>query len=287
MNFEQVTIVGPGLLGASLAMALRARDACERIVVWARSSERIEQCSGKEWCDQAEEDLARAVSGSSVVVVCTSVASISSLVSEIMRHTSEDVLVTDVGSVKEPICASAVESGRGASGAFVGSHPMAGSEKSGMDHAKADMFEGKPCIITPQDDTPEAATQAVRAFWEKLGMKVYSMNPAEHDRSVAHLSHLPHLVSSSLAHCLNGIPEEWKKLAGRGLLDTTRIAEGDPGLWEQIMAMNKSHLLDSVSELENSLKLARERLENGSGDEVREFLETGSLFRKSLGNKDK
>ena len=284
--FPQVTIVGPGLLGASLAMALRRRKVCDRIVIWARNAERIEECMGKEWCDHAEENLAKAVSGSSVVVVCTSVASISPLVSSIMPDTREGMIVTDVGSVKEPICASAVESAKGASGAFVGSHPMAGSEKSGMDHAKADMFEGKPCIITPQDDTPEAATQAVRAFWEKLGMKVYSMNPAEHDRSVAHLSHLPHLVSSSLAHCLNGIPEEWKKLAGRGLMDTTRIAEGDPGLWEQIMAMNKSHLLDSVSELENSLKLARERLENGSGDEVREFLETGSLFRKSLENTD-
>ena len=285
--YPQVTIVGPGLLGASLAMALRARKVCGRIVIWARSSERIEQCSGKEWCDQAEEDLASAVSGSSIVVVCTSVASISSLVSEIMRHTREGMIVTDVGSVKEPICASVMESAKAASGAFVGSHPMAGSEKSGMDHAKAELFEGKPCIITPQDDTPETVTHAVRAFWENLGMKVCSMNPAEHDRSVAHLSHLPHLVSSSLAHCLNEIPGEWKKLAGRGLLDTTRIAEGDPGLWEQIMAMNKSHLLDSVSELENSLKLARERLENGSADEVREFLETGSQFRKSLENTDK
>ena len=284
--FPQVTIVGPGLLGASLAMALRARNLSERIVIWARNPERIEQCMGMQWCDRAEEDLAKAVKGSSVVVVCTSVASISSLVSEIMSHTSEGMIVTDVGSVKGPICASAEKSARGASGAFVGSHPMAGSEKSGMDHAKADLFEGKPCIITPQEDTPDNATQAVRAFWEALGMKVYSMSPPEHDRSVAHLSHLPHLVSSSLAHCLDATPGEWKKLAGRGLLDTTRIAEGDPGLWEQIMAMNKSHLLDSLSELENSLKLARERLENGRADELREFLETGSRFRKSLENTD-
>ena len=284
--FSQVTIVGPGLLGASLAMALRTRNLSERIVIWARSRERIEQCMGMQWCDRAEGDLAKAVACSSVVVVCTSVASIPSLVSEIMSHTSEGMLVTDVGSVKGPICASAVESARGTSGAFVGSHPMAGSEKSGMDHAKADLFEGKACIITPQDDTPETLTQGTRKFWEALGMKVYSMSPAEHDRSVAHLSHLPHLVSSSLAHCLDPTPGEWKKLAGRGLLDTTRIAEGDSGLWQQIMAMNKSHLLDSLVGLENSLKMARERLENGSPEELREFLETGSRFRKSLENTD-
>ena len=284
--FPQVTIVGPGLLGASLAMALRRGKVCERIVIWARSAERIEECMDKEWCDHAEENLANAVSGSSVVVVCTSVASISPLVSSILPETNEGMIVTDVGSVKGPICASAVESARGASGTFIGSHPMAGSEKSGMDHAKADLFEGKACIITPQNDTPETLEQGAVKFWEALGMKVYSMSPEEHDRSVAQLSHLPHLVSSSLAHCLNAIPGEWKKLAGRGLLDTTRIAEGDPGLWEQIMAMNKSHLLDSLSEFENSLKLARERLEKGRAAELREFLEIGSRFRKSLENTD-
>ena len=118
--FPQVTIVGPGLLGASLAMALRARTLSERIVIWARNPERIEQCMGMQWCDRAEEDLAKAVTGSSVVVVCTSVASISSLVSEIMSHTSEGMIVTDVGSVKGPICASAVESARGALGRPLG-----------------------------------------------------------------------------------------------------------------------------------------------------------------------
>jgi prephenate dehydrogenase len=280
--FPQVTIVGPGLLGASLAMALRRRKACDRIVIWARSAERIEECMGEDWCDHAEENMASAVSGSSVVVVCSSVASISSLVSRIMPDTSEDMIVTDVGSVKESICKAAEKSASGASGTFIGSHPMAGSEKSGMKHAKADLFDGKPCIITPAENTPELAMRTMRSFWENLGMKVFSMNPREHDRSVAYLSHLPHLLSSSLAHCLDEIPEEWKKLAGRGLMDTTRIAEGDPELWEQIMVMNKPHLLESVSKLEKSLKIAKDQLEKGSANELREFLETGSLFRKNL-----
>ena len=285
--FPQVTIVGPGLLGASVAMTLRRRKACDRIVIWARNAERINECMEKEWCDHAEENLASAVSGSSVVVVCTSVASISSLVSAIMPDTSEGMIVTDVGSVKESICKEAEKSASGTYGTFIGSHPMAGSEKSGMTHAKADLFDGKPCIITPAENTPELAMRTVRSFWENLGMKVFSMNPREHDRSVAYLSHLPHLLSSSLAHCLDEIPEEWKQLAGRGLLDTTRIAEGDPELWEQIMVMNKPHLLESFSKLEKSLKLAKNQLEKGSAMELREFLETGSMFRKSLDNTDK
>jgi prephenate dehydrogenase len=285
--FPQITIVGPGLLGASLAMALRRHKVCDRIVIWARSAERIEECMGKEWCDHAEENLASAVSGSSVVVVCTSVASISPLVSTIMPDTSEGMIVTDVGSVKESICKTAERIASGAGGTFIGSHPMAGSEKSGMTHAKADLFDGKPCIVTPSENTPEQAMLVVREFWEKLGMTVFSMKPREHDRRVAYLSHLPHLLSSSLAHCLDEIPEEWKKLAGRGLMDTTRIAEGDPELWEQIMVMNKTHLLDSVSKLEKSLQSAKDQLEKGNAKELREFLETGSMFRKSLDNTDK
>ena len=285
--FRQVTIVGPGLLGASLAMALRRRKACDRIVIWARSAERIEECMGKEWCDHAEQNLASAVSGSSVVVVCTSVASISPLVSSIMPDTREGMIVTDVGSVKEQICVEAEKIAKGTTGAFIGSHPMAGSEKSGMKHAKADLFDGKPCIVTPSENTPEPAARIVREFWENLGMKVFSMESREHDRCVASLSHLPHLLSSSLAHCLDEIPEEWKKLAGRGLMDTTRIAEGDPELWEQIMITNKSHLLESVGKLEKSLAMVKEQLTKGSARELREFLETGSMFRKSLDNTDK
>ena len=142
-------------------------------------------------------------------------------------------------------------------------------------------------IITPQENAPEATSGALRAFWEKLGMKVYSMNPSEHDRRVAYLSHLPHWVSSCLAHSLGEIPPDWKKLAGRGLMDTTRIAEGDPELWEQIMRMNKTSLLDSVGKLEQSLKMAKEKLQSGSAEELGAFLEIGSSFRKSLDNPDK
>lgn len=285
--FPQVTIIGPGLLGASLAMALRRHKVCDRIVIWARSSDRVQECMEQEWCDHAEVNLARAVSGSAVVVVCTSVASISPLVSTIISESSEGMIVTDVGSVKEQICIEAEISAKGTSGSFIGSHPMAGSEKSGMKYAKADLFDGKPCIVTPSENTPEQDTQVIREFWENLGMKVFSMKPCEHDRCVSSLSHLPHLLSSSLAHCLEEIPEDWKKLAGRGLLDTTRIAEGDPELWEQIMITNKANLLKSVSKLEKSLATVKEHLTTENARELREFLETGSIFRKSLDKVDK
>ena len=282
MKIEQVTIVGPGLLGASLAMALRNRDACERIVVWARNRERLADCSGLDWCDHAEENLAAAVSGSSIVVLCTPVESIPSFIPEVMSHSSEDTLLTDVGSVKKEICLAGATHGGKGTGTFIGSHPMAGSEKSGMKHAKADLFEGKTCIVTPSENTPESFLRSLCAFWEKIGMKVHLMNAEEHDRCVARVSHLPHLLASSLAHCLDGITENWDSLCGQGLRDTTRIAEGNPELWEQILLLNRSNLMDALEELELSVTQVKKHLAEEDGTAMREFLETGVRYRKRL-----
>ncbi len=282
MKIEQVTIVGPGLLGASLAMALRNRDACERIVVWARNRERLADCSGLDWCDHAEENLAAAVSGSSIVVLCTPVESIPSFIPEVMSHSSEDTLLTDVGSVKKEICLAGATHGGKGTGTFIGSHPMAGSEKSGMKHAKADLFEGKTCIVTPLENTPESFLRSLCAFWEKIGMKVHLMNAEEHDRCVARVSHLPHLLASSLAHCLYGITENWDSLCGQGLRDTTRIAEGNPELWEQILLLNRSNLMDALEELELSVTQVKKHLAEEDGTAMREFLETGVRYRKRL-----
>ena len=282
MKIEQVTIVGPGLLGASLAMALRNRDACERIVVWARNRERLADCSGLDWCDHAEENLAAAVSGSGLVVLCTPVESISSFIPEVMSHSSEDTLLTDVGSVKKEICQAGATHGGKGTGTFIGSHPMAGSEKSGMKHAKADLFEGKTCIVTPSENTPESFLRPLCAFWEKIGMKVHLMNAEEHDRCVARVSHLPHLLASSLAHCLDGISENWDSLCGQGLRDTTRIAEGNPELWEQILLLNRSNLMDALEELERSVTQVKKHLAEEDGTAMREFLEAGVRYRKRL-----
>ncbi len=282
MKIEQVTIVGPGLLGASLAMALRNRDACERIVVWARNRERLADCSGLDWCDHAEENLAAAVSGSSIVVLCTPVESIPSFIPEVMSHSSEDTLLTDVGSVKKEICLAGATHGGKGTGTFIGSHPMAGSEKSGMKHAKADLFEGKTCIVTPSENTPESFLRSLCAFWEKIGMKVHLMNAEEHDRCVARVSHLPHLLASSLAHCLDGITENWDSLCGQGLRDTTRIAEGNPELWEQILLLNRSNLMDALEELERSVTQVKKHLAEEDGTAMREFLEAGVRYRKRL-----
>ena len=199
-----------------------------------------------------------------------------------MSHSSEDTLLTDVGSVKKEICQAGATHGGKGTGTFIGSHPMAGSEKSGMKHAKADLFEGKTCIVTPSENTPESFLRPLCAFWEKIGMKVHLMNAEEHDRCVARVSHLPHLLASSLAHCLDGISENWDSLCGQGLRDTTRIAEGNPELWEQILLLNRSNLMDALEELERSVTQVKKHLAEEDGTAMREFLEAGVRYRKRL-----
>jgi prephenate dehydrogenase len=285
MNFEQITIVGPGLLGASLAMALRTGNLCERTVIWGRSQSRVDECAMHSWCDRVETNIGSAVSGSALVVLCTSVDSISALLPEVMSCAGEGAIVTDVGSVKEEICRVGSTETEVSRATFIGSHPMAGSEKSGMQNAKEDLFKGKPCIITPLSNSTDSNVRRLYSFWEEVGMKVHAMLPSEHDRCVASVSHLPHLLASSLAHCLGAAPENWKEIAGQGLRDTTRIAEGSPELWEQILLSNKPNLLSALELFEKSIALAKKCLQQESKRELNDFLDEGARYRRSLGLK--
>ena len=282
--FEQVAILGPGLLGASLATAVRERKICERIVVWGRKEERLESCRAKPWCDFADRDLQKILFGSDLIVCCTPVDSIREMVGEIMPRTVKDVLVTDVGSVKESICREAREASTEESGTFVGSHPMAGSEKSGMEFASADLFLGRTCILTPDEDCPDEEVKRLTEFWGLLGMKIQVESPCRHDEIVANVSHLPHFLASSLGQYLSKRPKEWMEASGQGLRDTTRIAQGDAGLWLEIMKANQSKLSDSLDHWTKSLEEAKEFLRKGEWENLEKFLADGAHLRKSLGS---
>ena len=280
--FDQVTIMGPGLLGASLGMAFRSHRLVGKIVVWARKKETLLQCEGKDWCDRTAYDLEKALDGSNLIVICTPVESILSLLPKIIRLTNKNVIITDVGSVKGIICKTAeiyadIESGR-----FIGSHPMAGSEKSGMKYADADLFQGKTCIVTPLPNSEKEKIAALVEFWEKIGMKVFMESYSKHDEIVAYISHLPHVLASSLGAFLSDFPMDWKKMSGQGLKDTTRIAEGDSELWCQIIKMNQSSLNESLGLWINTIQDFKRHLENGNWEMVKEFLEKGTNFRKEL-----
>ncbi len=280
--FRQTTILGPGLLGASLAMAIRKHALSERIVIWARSPESRKKCQNQQWCDITFKSPEEAVIDSDLVLLCTPVHTITSLLKQIQPALAKNTLVSDVGSTKAFICHEAQQIFRDTPANFIGSHPMAGSEKTGMENAYPNLFEDAACILTPLQDTPGPITQTLTKFWESLNMRVATVSPETHDTIVAHVSHLPHILASALCNCLSQKDNSWKTLAGGGLKDTTRIAAGDPELWKQILEQNRDEILRAINGFEQQLDLLKTALAANDTNAVLAHLKQGKAYRDQL-----
>ena len=279
--FAQLTVLAPGLLGGSVARAVRAAGLAKRIVLWARRPETRAALRGQPWCDAAPDTPEEAVAGASLVVIASPVDQIAALAARIAPALPAGTLVTDVGSVKAEVC-------RGAAAAlaeravFVGAHPMAGSEKTGWEHSRADLFQGRACFVTPRPETPATALEAVAAFWRALGCRVTAVSPAEHDRIVAHISHLPQVAASALCAALAGQDPGWRDFAGGGLRDTTRIAGSDPELWRTILAQNRTEVLAALDLYLGELQGLRAALAEGDLAAVAEVLQRGRAYRAGI-----
>ena len=280
--FQQITILGPGLLGASLAMAVKERGLAARVVTWSRRPESRAKCLNQSWCDAVFDSPEKAVVGSDLVVICTPVQTIVPLLVQIRPALDAEALITDVGSTKSLICREARTALEGHSATFLGAHPMAGSEQAGMEHAQSDLFENAACILTPLDDASAEAISKLSAFWDALGMTVSTVSPEKHDEIVAHVSHLPHLLASTLCGYLAAQDDTWRTLAGGGLRDTTRIASGDPQLWKQILEQNSDEVVRAIEGFEQQLHHLKTALLNQDSLGVIAQLERGKTYRDQL-----
>ena len=188
-------------------------------------------------------------------------------------------LVTDVGSTKHSIVASLAQSA--AAGSFVGSHPMAGSEKSGVEHARESLLDGKLVVITPDVGSNPKQVATTEQLWRSLGARTMLMSPAEHDRAVAHTSHLPHVLASALA---GATPSEMLPLAASGWCDTTRVASGGAELWRQILEENRQPVTEVLEDFVSQLQRWLTALRDHNGEQIEKLLLDGKLKRDSLGN---
>ena len=273
-----LTILAPGLLGASVARAARQLGVAQRIVIWARRPEVRLQLRTQPWCDAVADTPAEAVKGARLVVVCAPVDQIVPLVKQIGPVLDAGTVVTDVGSVKGEICRLSqlvLPAGRH----FVGSHPMAGSEKTGWEHGRADLFQGRVTFVTPLPETDPAAAEQVAAFWKALGSDVATFAPDAHDEIVAHISHLPQVLASTLCAALAKKDVRWRNYAGGGLRDTTRIAGSDPKLWKTILEQNRDEVLRALRACQEELHGMERALANRDWFEVQAILERGRAYR--------
>jgi len=280
--FKRTTIVGPGLLGASIAMGLTDKKISGEIWAWLRDEKKADACWKSTWCDRALVDLDEAVKGSDLIILCTPVESILDKLDRISQWSGEGCVVTDVGSLKKEICERAEQVFENKSSFFIGSHPMAGSEKAGMEFASADLLIQKRCILTPTKNTREEDLKKISELWKRVGMEVTSMDMDEHDEIMSWISHLPHLVASSLINAIICRDPEMSRYCGNGLRDTTRIAAGNPQMWMQILLGNKENLAKGIDELIESLEEFKEVLSNGDRVNLLKILQSAKDSRELL-----
>jgi prephenate dehydrogenase len=276
---RQLTILAPGLLGGSVARAAKARDAAQRVVVWARRPEVRLALRDQPWCDAVADTPQDAVREASLVVVAAPVDRIVALVQLIASALPAGATVTDVGSVKGEIARQGQLALTGTRSHFVGAHPMAGSEKTGWEHGTAELFHRRTCFVTPLPETDARALETVIAFWRELGSDVVSVGPDQHDEIVAHISHLPQIIASSLCSFLATRNPSWRNYAGGGLRDTTRIAGSDALIWRAILEQNRDEVLRALRQFEDELHQFQIALANRDFTELVSRLERGKAYR--------
>lgn len=276
-----IAILAPGLLGGSVAQAIRARGLAGRIVLWARRPESRLALKAQPWCDAVADTPEAAVVGATLVVLAAPVDRIIALTRQIAPHLAAGAIVTDVGSVKGEICRLGHIAVHGRAH-FVGAHPMAGSEKTGWEHASATLFDRRACFVTPLPETDPKAVETVVQFWRDLGCEVTTEHPDKHDEIVAHISHLPQIVASTLCAFLAKKDHRWRNHAGGGLRDTTRIAASDPQLWRTILEQNRDEILRALSGYEDELHALRSALANRDYLDLVARLERSQAYRREF-----
>lgn len=278
-RFATAAVVGVGLIGGSVARAMRSRGLAGRVVGVTSTPTRAEELGRLGIVDQATDDLVVGVEAAEMVVVCTPVDRIAARVVAASQAAPEAIL-TDAGSTKAGILDD-VEQRLAHPGRFVAAHPLAGGHQTGPEAARQDLFDGATTIVTPTDRTDPGALTAVRELWVALGSSVVEMPPDEHDRVVAATSHLPHVAAAAVAACT---PAEAVRFAATGWADTTRVAAGSPSLWRAILLANRTAVAVELDKLADRLAAYRSALADADGERIEALLAEGSRRRDAVGD---
>jgi len=281
VQFRKITIIGVGLLGGSIGLAARKNRAAGEIAGFVRRKKTIADCEKFGATDFATTDLLAAVFDSDLIILCTPLAQMLSLTEQFLPALKADAIVTDVGSVKADVVRG-LESLIAKSGAhFVGSHPMAGAEKTGVAAARADLFQNATCVLTPTRKTNSAALKKLEQFWKSLGARVMKLPPEQHDLFVSRTSHLPHVIAATLANLIlnPSNPKLQSQLCASGFRDTTRIASGSPEMWRDIALLNRKKLAKSLDAFISELKKFQHTLKCADAKAISIFFETAKMRR--------
>ncbi|MCC6797637.1 MAG: prephenate dehydrogenase/arogenate dehydrogenase family protein [Candidatus Hydrogenedentes bacterium] len=279
-QFGTVVIVGVGLLGGSLGLALKQRGLANLVRGVGRRKEVLDTALALKAIDEGTLDLGGAMKGADLVVLCTPAAQVPSQLDVVRTRIAPHVVVTDVASTKAEICAR-VRTNWSEPYRFVGSHPMAGSEKYGPEHATATLYEGCITLVEPRNNHADDAYEKVVSLWAAVGARVVEIPADLHDGIVAKTSHIPHIIAALVAEQAANAGDV-KHLVGKGFRDVTRIAEGRAEIWRDICLTNRNAIAKGLREFGAQLNAVREMIEHGEADDLDRFFQAAQAARRKV-----
>ncbi len=282
MHFNKAAILGVGLIGASFAAALKKYGLCGEIIGYGRREGNLKRAKTKGIIDSFELDPAKACGDADFILFATPVGTFTDIAKKISSSLKRDTIITDVGSVKGKLVRD-MEALMPEGVFFVGGHPIAGSERSGIDTAAAEIFRKATCIITPTGNSDESALDKVTAIWETFGSTVKLIDPDEHDRIYAAVSHLPHLIAYEIVNTVAGINSSYLSFSGQGFKDTTRIASSPPEVWRDICLLNRDNLLEYVEIFRNNLDRVSQYLRANDSESLEKDFTEARTLREGIG----
>src|SRR3989338_4767273 len=262
IHFKTITIIGVGLIGGSFERVCKKKKLADRIIGFGRDEENLKRAVGLNVIDSYTLNLKDAVSNSDFILLATPVSTIIEIAKEMMPYLKKGAIVTDAGSVKGEIVRE-IDKILPEGIFFVGAHPIAGTEKSGVEASFVELFEGHKCVITPTDKTNSAALEKVKEIWKEAGSEVILMDANKHDRYLAAVSHLPHAVAYALVNAVGNLDEREKgilSLSAGGFRVFTRIAASHPAMWRDIFLMNKREIVEMINIFKSTLENIKEEL---------------------------
>ncbi|WP_375403429.1 prephenate/arogenate dehydrogenase family protein [uncultured Sphingomonas sp.] len=284
LPFTRVSVIGLGLIGSSVARAVRAAMPTVRLTGHDASPEVRAAAVGLKLCDDVADSAGAAVIDADLVILCVPVGQIGAVAAELAADLPDGVVVTDVGSCKGSVSRALAEALPGV--AVVPAHPVAGTERSGPEAGFATLFRGRWCILTPTSASPPWAVERVSAFWRELGAQVECMDPDHHDRVLAVTSHLPHLIAYTIVGTASDLEEvtrsEVIKYSAGGFRDFTRIAASDPVMWRDVFLSNREAVLDMLGRFSEDLSALSRAIRWGDGDALEELFTRTRAVRRSV-----
>ena len=281
MMFEQLGLIGCGLMGGSFALAMKRAGLVKRVVGYSKSPSTTERARQMGVIDVEAPSALLAVSGADIVLIAVPVAATEATFKAIKHLVTSNMLIMDVGSTKRDVIDAGRRALREQIGSFVPAHPITGKEVSGVEHADADLYTGKQVILTPIDRTLPDQLKNAFDVWAGLGCRVIQMTPESHDAAFAAVSHLPHLISFALMNAISSQPmaDEYLALAGPGFRDFTRIAASDPHMWRDIMISNREELLAQSQLFQRNLQAIEQMIASGNADALEDLIAHASQTR--------